>query len=113
MDFQRGTLDVLFCELPPNLVLNGIFGKNEKGCTVPYNNVDLSTFYNCALKELGRYSEDEIEHLHMLIEDKMEQDKVFGVFKLLAANAETMLVIDRDKPKCRFQNAIRWREISY
>lgn len=113
MDFQRGTLDVLFSEFSPNLVLNGIFGKNEQGCTVQYDKIDFEPFYNCALKELGRYGEDEIDHLHMLLEDTIKRDKVSGVFGLLPDYAETVLVLDRDEPKCRFQDAIRWREISY
>ncbi|MFT9057746.1 MAG: hypothetical protein ABF449_14290, partial [Ethanoligenens sp.] len=106
-----GTLDVLFCEFSPSLVLTSIFSESQENHAVRYNKIDFNHFYNYALRELGRYSEDEISCLYKNVKSRLKGK--FGVFGLLADYAKTALVMDRDEPKCRFQDAIRWREISY
>lgn len=112
MDIQRGNMEILFRKIPYNCIGR----KNGSGAFVHnYERVDSNLYMRHSVEIFGNVSEDERRNHYNLLLEQMgdELGKNRSVFRLITNMAKALLALDGDELKCKFDELLRWREISF
>lgn len=112
MDIERGNMEILFRKIPYSYIGR----KSESGIlTHNYNRIDRTLYMRHSVEVFSRASEDERNnHYHLLLEQMKDSESgKRSVFRLITDMAERFLTLDGDELKCRFDEVLRWREISF
>lgn len=112
MDIERGNMEILFRKIP-----YGYIGRKSGAGIAAHNyeNVDINLYMRHSVEVFVNASEDERKNNYRLILEQMEdgQGKNRSVFRLVTDMAKKLLTLDGDELKCRFDELLRWREISF
>ncbi len=112
MDIERGNLEILFKEIPFERIqlLHTIDGDYHA-----YDCVDQKLYLDYAKQIFQNYSEDEqVNNYYLLNKDMLNNiDGSHSIFHLVSEIASRMLIIQSQKIKCRLEEMLRWREISF
>ena len=112
MDTERGNLEVLFREIPSDEI--HIIQKMNQNCH-SYNHVDQKLYLKYARRRFPHYSEDERSNNYSILDEGMSAALENGksIFYLILSMASKMLVFQSQGVKCRLDEMLRWREISF
>lgn len=112
MDVECGNLEILFKEISFDQIqlvrrMNGDFHT--------YDCVEKKLYLQSARRVFRRYSEDEQENNYFLLNEDMKDGKsgLRSVFNMISKAASRMLTIQSQKIKCKLEEMLRWREISF
>lgn len=112
MEIQRGNMEILFRKIPYCYIgrenSSGVFVHN-------YESVDSNLYLRYSVEIFGNATEDERRNYYDLLLEQMgdEQGKNRNVFRMITNMAKVLLTLDGDELKCRFDELLRWREISF
>lgn len=115
MDIERGNIQIVFQKIPYSYLL----GKEDcfhRHCA--YNKIDRSLYMRYASDIFPYATDDELRNNYkymcrqMLYHLNGCEEKEGTVFQLIFYLAEKMLRLDGDELKCKFDQLLRWREIS-
>lgn len=112
MDIERGNIELLFRKISYDYIGR----KNASGIsTHNYKRIDRELYMRHSVEIFSNVTEDERNnHYHLLLEQmKDSQGKAGNVFQLITNMARRFLILDGDELKCRFDELLRWREISF
>ncbi len=112
MEIQRGNMEILFRKIPYSYIGR----ENSLGTfTHNYERVDSNLYLRYSVEIFGNATEDERRNHYNLLLDQMgdEQGKNRSVFRMITNMAKALLTLDGDELKCRFDELLRWREISF
>ena len=110
MDIENGNLKIIFQKIP---YIN--INKLDKGKKHDCYKVNKEQYLKHAPTIFSQYSKDEHEHNYYLLEQDMK-DKHSGnksVFQYVINVADKLLVYDGNEVLCKFNQLLRWREISF
>lgn len=110
MDIERGCLEVLLKRIPHSYFLD------DFSCDVikkrnSYSNISKKLFVQYSSEIFQMYTINEIENIYDFILDKVSGKG--GVFDFISDVATKFLVYDENEPQCRYDQILRWREISF
>lgn len=108
MDTIRGCLEVLFKEIPNQEVSTNVGEENKSHNAF---RIDKQLFLSYAYKIFPQYSKDEIIQVQEWVQDHLVENQ--SVFILLAKVGEDFLVCDNKEPQCKYEQILRWRDISF
>ena len=111
IDIENGNIEILFEKIPHDYIVK----KSQELNTVhTYKNVNRQLYMRYASEVFTNASLDECNnnYLYMVeqINDLSRADS--GIFSLVFLVSEKMLRCDGDEIKCKFEQMLRWREIS-
>lgn len=107
MDTERGNLEILFQRIPYYWI-----NSNTEGMRIrhDYKAVNMQLYLKYA-KDVFQYnSEDEIRNKYRFLEEKIEGRNVFHI---ILEFAKQVLIYDGSEIKCKIDEMLRWREISF
>lgn len=112
MDIQRGNMEIIFRKIPYGYI--GRASSLRTSCH-NYESVDSDLYMHYSVEIFGNATEDERRNHYNLLLEQMgdEQGKNRSVFRLITNMAKVLLTLDGDELKCRFDELLRWREISF
>lgn len=109
MDTERGNLEVLFQKIPYYWI--------DCNCNVEgkrirhdYRVVDKQLYLKYAKDVFLQNSEDEIRNKFTFLKQQMDGKNIFS---LIVDFAKRVLIYDGNEIKCRIDQILRWREISF
>ena len=112
MDIEKGNLELLFLKIP--------YTKITKKPTLEksghdYRQVNKDLYMQYAQYVFSNYSEDErYHHYQKLLQDmKNNPQGNCSIFHFIMTIAKKLLVYDGNEMTCRFQEILRWREVSF
>lgn len=112
MDIENGNLKILFQKIPYTYINENNLKKPRKH---NYYKVDKELYLKQASNIFPQYSKDEHEHNYYLLEqdikDKYTDNK--NVFQYVISVSDKLLVYDGNEVLCKFDQLLRWREISF
>lgn len=103
MDTERGNLEILFQKIPYYYIASAPIKHN-------YKTVDETLYLRYARDVFCANSEDEIRSRYMYLRQMVKDHTVFLTILDFAQKA---LVYDGNEIKCRMDELLRWREISF
>ncbi len=107
MDTERGNLEILFQKIP----YCRIDCRREGGrIGHDYRTVDERLYLKYARDVFPHNSEDEIRNKYQFLKEKIEGENVFLTIWDFAGK---VLIYDGNEIKCRIDEMLRWREISF
>ncbi len=116
MDNIRQCIDILFRQMPQDTVIKSFFGKVSS--KINTSNINKYLFINTAQNEIKHYSEDELENLYIKLNEWIRDSRQLyntnpSIFNLLISFSEDILVENSSEIQCRYEQLMRWREISH
>lgn len=115
MDIERGNIEILFRKINYMAIGRQInFGKEINRSVHSYKNIDRKLYIQCAENIFPYMNEDERENGYLLACRQMKdlRGENPSVFRLLTDLSKKLLRLDGDEIKCKFEQMLRWREIS-
>ena len=112
MDSERESLEILFKKIPfERIQLIRREGENSH----TYDSVDRKLYLEYAKDILPECSEDERVNNYLLLKEDMEncQKGFNNVFGMISRAASKMLTFQSQRIKCKLEEMLRWREISF
>ncbi|MCI8796118.1 MAG: hypothetical protein HFG89_04585 [Dorea sp.] len=112
MDIEKGNLEIIFLKIPYYKILTkthvGGLGHN-------YKHVDKNLYMQYSQSVFPCCSEDERENNYLkLIQDmKDNTENSPGIFRFIMKIADRLLTYDGNEIICKFDELLRWREISF
>lgn len=103
MDTERGNLEILFQKIPYYY----ISGKHIKH---DYKTINRQLYLKYAKDVFNFNSEDEIRNKYIYLEQMVKKNNVFST---ILDFAKKVLIYDGNEIKCRIDEMLRWREISF
>ena len=103
MDTERGNLEILFQEIPYYHIA-AAWGNHN------YRAVNERLYLKYAKEVFPYNSEDEIRNKYIYLKDKIREKTVFTT---ITDFAKKVLVYDGNEIKCKIDEMLRWREISF
>lgn len=103
MDTERGNLEILFQEIPYYHIA-AAWGNHN------YRAVNERLYLKYAKEVFPYNSEDEIRNKYIYLKDKIKEKTVFTT---ISDFAKKVLVYDGNEIKCKIDEMLRWREISF
>lgn len=115
MDIERGNIEILFQKINYMAVGRQInFGEKLNRQMHSHKNIDKMLYMQCAEYIFPYMNEDERANGYSLACTQMKD--VHGenpsVFRLITDLSKKLLRMDGDEIRCRFEQLLRWREIS-
>lgn len=112
MDIERGNLEILFKKIPYDQITMKCLDKRQRH---DYKQVNRRLYLQYARDIFIHSSEDERNNHYLFLEQCMHKNSVYepSVFQLIMDITDKMLTYDGDEVKCRFEELLRWREISF
>ncbi len=112
MDIERGNIEILFQKIPYGYIEKK---RDQEMPTHTYKTINRNLYLRYSLEVFGNESEDERKNNYLLMLQQMEDvnGKDPSVFRLVVDMAKKILVLDGDEIKCKFDQLLRWREISF
>lgn len=112
MEIEKGNLELLFIKIPyyKITVKRAVAQKRHD-----YRKVEKELYLQYAQSVFPCYSQDErYNNYRKLLQDmKGEEVEEPSIFRMIMGIAGRLLVYDEDEIKCRFDEMLRWREISF
>jgi hypothetical protein len=109
MDIERGCLEVLLKKIPHSYLLDDFNCCTKKSNS--YTNISKKLFVQHSSEVFPMYTINEIENIHDLINEKIGGKR--GVFDFISDVSVKFLIYDEDEPQCRYNQILRWRDISF
>lgn len=112
MDIEKGNLEILFLKIP----YYEITGKwHINGPRHDYGSIDEGLYMQYAADVFACYSEDERynNYLKLRLDIKANKAREANIFRYVMEIAEKLLIYDGNEIVCRFDELLRWREISF
>ncbi len=111
MDIERGNIEILFQKMPYIYLLPQ---KKRSEILLGYNMVNERLYMQYAADVFPRATDDERRNNYKYMQKQMQNPsgKRGNVFRLVFNLADRMLCSDGDEIKCRFDELLRWRQIS-
>ena len=111
MDIERGNIEILFQKIPYMYLLA------PKDCSesfLGYNKVDEGLYMRYAADVFTCSTDDERRNNYKYMCKQMKNPNHTGqsVFRLIFDLADRMLRQDREEIECKFDELLRWRQIS-
>lgn len=100
MDTERGNMEILFQKIPYYYI-------SEKH---DYKTVNRQLYLQYAKDVFSFNSEDEIRNKYIYLEQTVKKGNVFST---ILDFAKKVLVYDGNEIKCKIDEMLRWREISF
>ena len=110
MDIERGCLEILFKEIPYNKIDTTYLEQRHD-----YSTVNESLFLEYSQRVFKHYSEDERRNNYLLLQQQMKDNEVQlpNIFKFVMNFSRRLLTYKGGEIKCKFDEMLRWREISF
>lgn len=116
MDIERGNIEIVFQKIPYIYLIR----KNEQADFIcRYNKVDENLYMRYAAEVFSCATDDECRNNYRYMCETMQKsetaksdNKKQNVFRLVYDLAEKMLRMDQKEIMCKFDQLLRWREIS-
>lgn len=111
MDTERGNIIIVFKKIPYKYITEE-YKTLKNGYA--YQNVDkyLYMFYSSDVFSCATDDERKNKYAYMCEQIQNFPEKASGVFSLVFDAAESMLRLDGNEIECKFDQILRWREIS-
>lgn len=110
MDNLRNVIDILFCRRDVYEVLQSF---KEPICKPCEQAIDIKIFKNLWQNTNTLYSGDQLNSLYSVMEDSwMVQNGSKNYFNILDVAAEDMLTLECDEPICKYEEYLRWHELT-
>ncbi len=103
MDTERGNLEILFQKIPYYYIT----GTQERH---DYKEVSERLYLKYAKDVFEHNSEDEIRNKYIYLKEKIKERNVFAA---ILDFSKKVLVYDGNEIKCKIDEMLRWREISF
>lgn len=103
MDTERGNMEILFQKIP----YYRIFDKHLKH---DYKTINKQLYFQYAKDVFSFNSEDEIRNKYIYLDQVVKKGNVFST---IIDFAKKVLIYDGNEIKCRIDEMLRWREISF
>ncbi len=103
MDTERGNMEILFQKIPYYYI-------SEKRFKHDYKTVNRELYLKYARDVFSFNSEDEIRNKYIYLEQMVKKSHVFST---ILDFARKVLIYDGNEIKCRIDEILRWREISF
>lgn len=122
MRARRHNLDIIFRQIPPELILNEVKGILCRNCSkkenISYRKIPKDLFVNLAGWSGNGYSKDEREEQYNLLIADMQTNyndeySESSVFNLLYGFSKKVLRTDRFVPICKFSELLKWQDLSH
>ncbi len=117
MDNIRKCLEILFKEVPPEIILKSYFKKHltENKYSFLHDYINENIFTNLALNDFSNYSEDEISNIFSWVNNKIDSEgfSIKSVANLLREFNDSVLLEINEEPCCRYEQMLRWRMLSH
>lgn len=112
MDIERGNLEILLKEIPYDEIQ---LSERPGGRRHDYAHVDRTLYLEYARRIFPACSEDERSSHYELLVESMRDDRggVQSLFALIVKIASRLLCLQGNAVKCRLNEMLRWREISF
>ena len=112
MDIENGNLKIIFQKIPYTNINENKPDKDKKH---DYYKVNKEQYLKQALTIFPQYSNDEQKHNYYLLEQDMKDKHTDNksVFQYVINVADKLLVYDGNEVLCKFNQLLRWREISF
>ena len=112
MDIENGNLKIIFQKIPYTNINENKPDKDKKH---DYYKVNKEQYLKQALTIFPQYSNDEQKHNYYLLEQDMKDKHTDSksVFQYVINVADKLLVYDGNEVLCKFNQLLRWREISF
>lgn len=112
MDIERGNLEILFQKIPYTYITMNCF---DTGKRHDYNIINKNLYMKYSQEVFVCNSEDERYNNYLLLMQTMGKGKGgrAGIFQMIMSVAEQMLTYNGREIQCRFDELLRWREISF
>ena len=112
MEIERGNLEILFIKIPYEKITLRPGAHREKH---DYRYVNLELYHQHAQSVFSCYSKNERDNNYQkLVQDmKGGKNSAPSVFRLIMGMAERVLTYDDDEIKCKIDEMLRWREMSF
>lgn len=112
MDIERGNIEIIFKNIPYNKITINCADKKKRH---DYCMINKNIFIQYSYLTFPHYSADERENcFQKLVQDMTETSfKKKNIFLYVMKVAEKMLIYDGCEVRCRFEELLRWREISF
>ncbi len=109
MDIERGCLEILLKKIPHSYFFDNFnCGMKERNS---YANIPKKLFVKYASEVFPMYTINEVENTYDFLKERINGKR--GVFDFIAEVAAKFLVYDENEPQCRYDQILRWREISF
>lgn len=116
MDIERGNIEILFQKIH-YLDIDGQcgFSKRTDVSVHAYNRIERKLYIWYSEKVFPNMTEDERNNGYLLACEHMKDalGKNPSVFRLITAISQKLLSLDGDEIKCKFDQMLRWREVSF
>ncbi len=116
MDTERGNIEILFHRIGYRAISGqGDFGKRAGTAMHTHQNINKKLYMRCSEKAFPHMSENERHNAYLLACEQMKgvNGKGASIFRLLTDISQKLLMLDGDEIKCKFDQMLRWREISF
>ena len=118
MDIERGNIEIVFQKIPYMYVIKS---QNELVDYCSYNKIAQDIYMRYSSEVFLHTTDDERRNNYLFMCNQMKihadwwkndlNDNI-GVFQLVFSLANKMLRLDGNEIKCKFEQLLRWREIS-
>lgn len=112
MDIESGNLKIIFQKIPYTDINENNLDKEKKhNCY----NVNKKQYLKYASTIFHQYSKNEHEHNYYLLDQDMKDKHTDNknIFQYVINVADRLLVYDGNEVLCKFNQLLRWREISF
>lgn len=112
MDNEKGNLELLFKKIPYSKITVDSINKKE---THDYRTVNQRLYMQYSQSVFPHNSEDERQNNYLLLLQSLKDNKKkeANIFWMLVKIAQRLLMFDGEEIKCKFDEMLRWREISF
>lgn len=111
MDIERGCLEIMLKKIPYSYISDDIKSKKKKENKNSYLNITKDIFLGYSSDVFPQYTSDEVEYIYDDLLKKMNSKN--GIFDYIAEIGDEFLVYYEGNPQCKFQQILRWRDISF
>lgn len=112
MDVEKGNLETLFLKIPYYKIC---VRYKVKGKRHDYQKVDEGLYMQYSQSVFPYYSDDERNNIYWKLLQDMEerQNGSSNIFRFIMGIANRLLTYDGNEIACKFEEMLRWREISF
>lgn len=116
MDIERGNMEILFWKIDYRAIDRLVsFSRPIDIPAHTYHKIDKKLYIRCSEKVFSHMTENERENGYRLACEQMKdaQGENPSVFRIITDMSKKLLGLDGDEIRCRFDQMLRWREISF
>ncbi|MEZ3485954.1 MAG: hypothetical protein K1W22_05000 [Lachnospiraceae bacterium] len=112
MDIEKGNLEILFLKIPYYKILTK---RHADGTGHDFKKVDEKLYMQYSQSVFPYYSEDERNNIYRKLTQDMKDnpENSSNIFRYVMKLADRMLTYNGNEVTCKFDELLRWREISF